>query len=169
MDGVGGGGQKGPLSKIFHSYPTMTKLKLGTVIPYLKNPQKIYESRDTLLELCWHQHFSSEISKFCYIRKYRYKLHFGTELLILLTFFESSNIFLISMVTILMMSAKLVSLGLLKIKTFQNKCYDLIIPDYDVTNKILERDSNYIVDVVMWPKFDNFSISMREVIITWII
>ena len=52
------------------------------------------------------------------------------------------------MVTILMMSAKLASLGLLKIKTFQNKCYDLIIPDYDVTNKILERDSNYIVDVV---------------------
>ena len=73
------------------------------------------------------------------------------------------------MATILMMSAKLASLGLLKIKTFQNKCYDVIIPDYDATNKILERDSNYIVDVVMWPKFDNFSISMREVIITWII
>ena len=53
------------------------------------------------------------------------------------------------MATILMMSAKLASLGLLKIKTFQNKCYDVIIPDYDATNKILERDSNYIVDVVM--------------------
>ena len=35
----------------------------------------------------------------------------------------------------------------------------------DITNKILSRDSNYIVDVVTWPKFDNSSISMREVII----
>ena len=36
---------------------------------------------------------------------------------------------------------------------------------HDITNKILSRDSNYIVDVVMWPKFGNSSISMREVII----
>ena len=47
------------------------------------------------------------------------------------------------------MSAKLATPGLLKIKIFQNKGYDVIIPDYDVTNKILSRDSNYIVDVVM--------------------
>ena len=56
---------------------------------------------------------------------------------------------LINIVTILMMSAKLASPGLLKIKIFQNKGYDVIIPDYNVTNKILSRDSNYIVDVVM--------------------
>ena len=38
--------QKGPpLPKICHKYPTM--MKLGTVIPYLKKIQKIYESRDT--------------------------------------------------------------------------------------------------------------------------
>ena len=54
------------------------------------------------------------------------------------------------MVTILMMPAKLASPGLLTIKIFQNKGYDVIIPDYDVTNKILSRTSNYIVDVVMW-------------------
>ena len=36
----------------------------------------------------------------------------------------------------------------------------------DVTNKILSRHSNCIVDAVMWPKFGNSSISMREVIIT---
>ena len=36
---------------------------------------------------------------------------------------------------------------------------------HDVTNKILSSDSNYIVDVAMWPKFGNPSISMREVII----
>ena len=27
------------------------------VIPYLKKIQKMYESRDTPLEFCWHQHF----------------------------------------------------------------------------------------------------------------
>ena len=48
-----------------------------------------------------------------------------------------------------MMSAKLVTAGLLKIQIFLNKVYDVIIIDYDLTNKILPRDSNYIVDVVM--------------------
>ena len=46
----GGGGQKDPLPKICHTYPTI--MKLGTVIPYLKKIQKLYESRDTLLEFC---------------------------------------------------------------------------------------------------------------------
>ena len=46
----GGGGQKGPLSKLCHTYPTM--MKLGTVIPYPKKIQKIYESRDSPLEFC---------------------------------------------------------------------------------------------------------------------
>ena len=73
------------------------------------------------------------------------------------------------MVTILMMSAKMATPGLLKITVFWNKGYDVIISVDDVTNKILSRDSNYIVDVVMWPKFGNTSISMREVIITSIL
>ena len=38
-----------------------------------------------------------------------------------------------------------------------------MISVHDVTN-ILLRDSNYIVDVFMWPKFSNCSISIREVI-----
>ena len=63
------------------------------------------------------------------------------------------------------MSAKMASPGLLKITVFWNKSYDVIISVDDVTNKILSRDSNYIVDVFMWPKFGNCSISMREVII----
>ena len=45
--------------------------------------------------------------------------------------------------------------GLLEIVVFWNKGYDVIIPVHNVTNKILSRDSNYIVDVVMWPKFGN--------------
>ena len=52
-----GGRQRGPpFPKIFHSYPTMMK-QLGTVIPQLKKIQKIYESRDTSPDICWHQHF----------------------------------------------------------------------------------------------------------------
>ena len=45
-----GGGKKAPLPKTFHTYPTI--MKLGTFIPYPKKSQKIYESRDTLFELC---------------------------------------------------------------------------------------------------------------------
>ena len=48
-----------------------------------------------------------------------------------------------------MMSAKLVSPGLPETKICQNKGEYVIIPDYDVINKIFSRDSNYIVDVVM--------------------
>ena len=44
-----------------------------------------------------------------------------------------------------------------------------MIPVDDVNNKFLECDSNYIVDVFMWPKFGSSSISMREVIITSIL
>ena len=65
-----------------------------------------------------------------------------------------------------MMSAKMATPGLFNITVFWNKVYDVIISVDDVTNKILSRDSNYIVDVFMWPKFDNCSISMREVITT---
>ena len=68
-----------------------------------------------------------------------------------------------------MMSAKMATSGLLKITVFWKKGYDVIIPFDDVTNKILSRDSNYIVDVFMWPKFGNCSISMREVIATSIL
>ena len=63
-----------------------------------------------------------------------------------------------------MMSAKMATPGLLKIMVFWNKGYDVIIPVDDVTNKILSRGSNYIVDVFMWPKFGNCNISMREII-----
>ena len=48
------------------------------------------------------------------------------------------------------MSTKMATPDFLKIKAFRNKCYGVIIYVHDVTNKILSRDSNYIVDVVMW-------------------
>ena len=68
-----------------------------------------------------------------------------------------------------MTSVKMAIPGLLKIKIFWNKDYDVIISVYNVANKVLWHDSNYIVDVVMWAKFGNSSISMGEVIITSIL
>ena len=53
------------------------------------------------------------------------------------------------MVTILMMPAKMATVSLLKTKVFLNKGYDVLISVFDVTNKVLPRVSNYIVDVVM--------------------
>ena len=50
-----GEGGKVPLPNICHIYPKM--MKLGTIVPYLKKIQKIYETRDTSLEFCWYQHF----------------------------------------------------------------------------------------------------------------
>ena len=64
------------------------------------------------------------------------------------------------MVAILMMSTKLVTLGFLKINMFWKKGYDAIISVHDVTNKILWHDSNCIVDVDIWPKFGDSSISV---------
>ena len=71
---------------------------------------------------------------------------------------------LLNMVAILM-SAKLATLGLLKIKVFWNEDSDVITFVQDVTSKVLSRDSNYIIDMVMLAKY---SLSMREVIMTLI-
>ena len=56
---------------------------------------------------------------------------------------------------ILRMSAKLSTLGFLKMKVFGNKSRDVIFYVNNVTNKTLSRNSNHIVDVVMRPKFGN--------------
>ena len=64
-----------------------------------------------------------------------------------------------------MMPANMATSDLYKTAIFWNKGYDVITSVHDVTNKILSRDSNYIVDVVMWSEFGNSSISMREVVI----
>ena len=64
-----------------------------------------------------------------------------------------------------MMSAKIATPGFLKITAFWKKGYDVIIYVHDVTSNFLSRDSNYIVHVVMWPKFGDSKISMRKVIV----
>ena len=51
----------------------------------------------------------------------------------------------------LMISAEMPTSDLLKIMVYWKKGYDVIISVDDVTNKILSHDSNYNVDVFMWP------------------
>ena len=65
-----------------------------------------------------------------------------------------------------MISAKITTPDLLKIMVFWNNAYDAIISVHDGTNKSLSRDLNYIIDVVMRPKFGNCSNSMTKVIKT---
>ena len=73
------------------------------------------------------------------------------------------------MVAILMMSAKLATLGRLIIKLLWNKSYDVLLFVHDIANQISSSDSNYVVDAVMWPKFGSSTISKTEVIITSIL
>ena len=53
------------------------------------------------------------------------------------------------MVKIAMMLAKLAILDLLKTKVFRNKGYEVITSVYEVISKILSRESNYTVYMVM--------------------
>ena len=144
-------------------------MKLGTIIPYLENIQKIYKSHDTLLELCWNQHFFTENQQILLYQEISMYSAFWYIISYSFNFFESLKIFLINMAAILMMSAKTATLGLLRIKVFWNKIYDVIVCIYDLSNKFLSRDWNYIVDVVMWPKFGNSSTLMKKVITTSIL
>ena len=61
--------------------------------------------------------------------------------LILLSFTESWKIFLINMVIVLMMPAKMANPGFLKIKVFWKKGYGVIISANGVPNKTLLRDT----------------------------
>ena len=53
------------------------------------------------------------------------------------------------MVKILMMPAKMAAPALFKTKVFLDKSYYVIYSVYDVTDKILSHDLNYIMDMVM--------------------
>ena len=66
------------------------------------------------------------------------------------------------MVATLMISAKLATVGVLKVKVFWNTGYSVINSVHDVTSKTVSRDSSYIVNVINWPKFRNFSISILQ-------
>ena len=69
---MGEGGTKRPsFPKICHTYPTMMKLGGNYTLP--KEETKNYDPHDTPLEFCI---FSLQISKFCYIKKHRYRFYF---------------------------------------------------------------------------------------------
>ena len=99
-----GGRQKANL----HTYPTMMILGSYTL------PKKDMNHVTHPLSPADISNFSPEISKFCYIKKYMYRLHFDTKLLILFTFPGFIKIFLTKNVAILVMSAKIATRGLLK-------------------------------------------------------
>ena len=125
--------KKAPVPKICHTYPTV--MKLGTVIPYLKKIEK-YKNDVT------HSLSSAEISIFQWksrtfaISRNKDKVFYlYKKISILLIFFEFVKVILINMVAILILPAKLVTLGILKIKVFWNEGYDVIIFVHDVTRK----------------------------------
>ena len=153
-----GGGKKSHISykdETWHTY-TLTK----------EDQKNIYKSDDILLAFCWHQHFLPGNQQILLYKEIKIKIVFWFIISSSFNFFKSLQIFLINVVTILMMPAKMATLGLLKMKVFWNKFFDVIISVYDRINKILSCDLSYIVDVVMWLKFGNSSTSMRGVIIT---
>ena len=59
--------------------------------------------------------------------------------MILLTFLGSLIIVLLNMVTILMMSPKMATIGLFKIKVLKNKVYDVISSVQDVTSSSMGK------------------------------
>ena len=128
---------------IYHTYPTMMKLGRGITLP--KDDLKRYEPRNTSPEFWWHQHFFTGNHQIIVISR-------KTDIdctLIISNSFKFSWVFKDFLINI--MTAKMATPGLLKTTVFWNKGYDVVIPVHDVTKKILSHNSNYIVDVVMWP------------------
>ena len=141
-------------------------MKLGTVIAYWNRSKKYMKHVKHHLSSADVSNLLPEIRKFCYIiKKKMYRLHFDTKFQFLLNFLGSLKIALIKKVRILMMSGKMATPELLKIKVFWKNGYDVIVYVHDVTNKILSCNSNYAVDVAMRLNFCNSSISLREVIV----
>ena len=62
-------------------------------------------------------------------------------------------------------ATKFGSLCVCKIKLFWNKIYNVKTSYHDANNKILSRESNYIIDVAMWPKIGKYNILKRKFII----
>ena len=122
----GGGGTKRPPSLKYLTH-ILQWWNLAQLHLTIEDPKKIWITWHTPWLLLTSVFFSPEISKFCYIKKYRYRLHFSTKFLIILDFLESLKICLINLVKVLMMSAKMVTPGLLNITIFWNKGYDVII------------------------------------------
>ena len=116
---VKGEGKSPHIPKICHTYPKM--MRLGTVLPYLKKIQKIYEHTNHLTNLAGSADiiiFSPEISRVFYIDRMQRQIAFCYIISNSFNFFDSLKIFLTNIVAVLMMSTKKASLGLIKINSF---------------------------------------------------
>ena len=112
-----------------------------------RRSEKIHKSGVTLLEFCWHQHFSP-VAIFVISRNKDENcilIHSLWLFWLLINFFNQHD-------CILMMAAKLATSDL-EIKPFLNKGSGVKISVYDVTNKVLLSDSNNIIDLLSWLKF----------------
>ena len=92
-------------------------MKLGTVIPYIKKLQILYESRDKPLEFCLHQHFYTESQQILLYQEIQIYIPFRYIISNSIAFLEPLRIVLINMVTILMMLAKMTTPAFLKLMT----------------------------------------------------
>ena len=92
--------------------------------------------------------FLPKISKFCYIKKYRYRFHLDTYFLTLLIFLASLKIVLINMVSILMITAKIATPGFLKIKIFFKKAYGVIV--FSMTSP---TEFYHVIQIIMYMWF----------------
>ena len=152
--------QKAPLLKICCAYLSM--MKMDIVVLYLQKIQKTFESRETPTEFCWHQNFFTRNQQILLYQE----IQIWTRFLNIIS--NSFNIF-----------------------WFFKKCFNKDDNNFDDVSKngyprpsekkgiynqcswchqnILLRDSTHIVDVVLWPKFDNCSITVRKVIICYVL
>ena len=110
----GGGVAKSPSPYLKSVIDILQWWSLAQLYLTLKGCKKYANLVTHLLSSADISNFSPEISRFCYIKKYMYRLHFDTLFLILLTFLESLKISLIKKVTILMVSAKWLPQAFLK-------------------------------------------------------
>ena len=110
-------------------------------------------------ELCWYQHYFNGNQEL--LLNHKYRLHFHTYMI--------SNSFNFVWVFKSYFNKHYWWCQQNWILWTWSKGYYVIISVHDFTSKALSHDSSRIVDVVMWPKFGNSCISMREVIITSIL
>ena len=116
-----------PFPKICHTYPTIMKTD---TLP----------KEDPEISKVW----ALMISAFFHRKPANFAISINTDiewiLYIISNCFTFFWIFKVNMVTILIMSAKIATVGLLKTKVFWNKGYDIIITVHDLINKILSCD-----------------------------
>ena len=121
---------------------------------YIKKIQKIYKSRDTPLKAC----------SIFYRKSENFVISRNTDIdWILIDINNFFNFVWVLKVCFNKHGCNFDDIS--KLKVFWKESYDVIISVDNVTNKILSRESNHIVDVVMWPTFDNSRNSIKEVII----